>query len=225
MITFSLSPTSPSLRPSIAASVSTRVVSWNDAAESHESVASDAFVIPMSSGRPSAGLLALLDEPPVVLGELAGVDLLARAGTASRPAPTRSTRRSIWRTITSMCLSWIDTPCSRYTFCTSSTRYCWVSRTPLISRMLLRVERASCRRRSSRSPAATSSPSRIPGEVRTARDRRTRSSVPSSATTVTTRSPFSFSPSRTTPEMLGDQRRALRAYGPRTARPRAADRA
>ncbi len=39
------------------ASVSTRVVSWNDAADSHESVASDAFVIPISSGRPSAGVL------------------------------------------------------------------------------------------------------------------------------------------------------------------------
>ena len=41
----------------MAASVSTRVVSWNDAADSHESVASDALVIPMSSGRPSAGCL------------------------------------------------------------------------------------------------------------------------------------------------------------------------
>ena len=57
MITFSLRPSSPSERPSIAASVSTRVVSWNEAADSHESVASDAFVIPMSSGRPSAGRL------------------------------------------------------------------------------------------------------------------------------------------------------------------------
>ena len=88
MITFSLSPTSPSLRPSIAASVSTRVVSWNDAADSHESVASDAFVIPMSSGRPSAGA-ALLDETRLVVGELAGVGLLARRGSPSRPAPTR----------------------------------------------------------------------------------------------------------------------------------------
>ena len=34
---------------SMAASVSTRVVSWNDAADSHESVASDALVIPISS--------------------------------------------------------------------------------------------------------------------------------------------------------------------------------
>ncbi len=39
------------------ASVSTRVVSWNEAADSHESVASDALVIPISSGRPSAGVL------------------------------------------------------------------------------------------------------------------------------------------------------------------------
>ena len=57
MITFSLSPARSSKRLSIAASVSTRVVSWNDAADSHESVASDAFVIPMSSGRPCAGSL------------------------------------------------------------------------------------------------------------------------------------------------------------------------
>ena len=41
----------------MAASVSTRVVSWNDAADSHESVASDALVMPISSGRPSAGCL------------------------------------------------------------------------------------------------------------------------------------------------------------------------
>ena len=41
----------------MAASVSTRVVSWNDAADSHESVASDALVMPISSGRPSAGVL------------------------------------------------------------------------------------------------------------------------------------------------------------------------
>src|SRR5438270_1599852 len=39
------------------ASVSTRVVSWNDAAEMNESVESDAFVIPSSSGRPCAGRL------------------------------------------------------------------------------------------------------------------------------------------------------------------------
>src|SRR5581483_127586 len=57
MMMFSLSPSSRSDLPSMAASVSTRVVSWNDAADSHESVASDALVMPISSGRPSAGFL------------------------------------------------------------------------------------------------------------------------------------------------------------------------
>ena len=41
----------------MAASVSTRVVSWKEAADSHESVASEALVMPISSGRPSAGFL------------------------------------------------------------------------------------------------------------------------------------------------------------------------
>ena len=43
-------------------SVSTRVVSWNDAAEMNESVESDAFVMPSSSGRPVAG------RPPASIG-------------------------------------------------------------------------------------------------------------------------------------------------------------
>src|SRR5437667_355171 len=43
MITFSLRPFRSSILPSIAASVSTRVVSWNDAADSHESVAGHAL--------------------------------------------------------------------------------------------------------------------------------------------------------------------------------------
>ena len=57
MMTFSLRPTRGSLLPSIAAWVSTRVVSWKEAADSHDSVASDALVIPISSGRPDAGRL------------------------------------------------------------------------------------------------------------------------------------------------------------------------
>src|SRR5205823_8260744 len=47
-ITFSLRPRRSSFLPMIAASVSTRVVSWNDAAEMNESVDSDAFVMPSS---------------------------------------------------------------------------------------------------------------------------------------------------------------------------------
>ena len=57
MITFSLSPRMKSDLDCSDASVSTRVVSWKDAADSQESVASEALVIPISSGRPSAGAL------------------------------------------------------------------------------------------------------------------------------------------------------------------------
>ena len=47
-MTFSFRPRRSSFLPMIAASVSTRVVSWNEAAEMNESVDSDALVIPSS---------------------------------------------------------------------------------------------------------------------------------------------------------------------------------
>src|SRR5206468_4200435 len=47
-ITFSFKPLRSSFLPMIAASVSTRVVSWNEAADMNESVESDAFVMPSS---------------------------------------------------------------------------------------------------------------------------------------------------------------------------------
>ena len=81
MITFSLSPLSRSTLPSIAASVSTFVVSWNEAAERNDSVASDAFVMPRMIGSKvacspfsffDAGVLALEDDP---VDELAGQEL------------------------------------------------------------------------------------------------------------------------------------------------------
>ena len=56
MMTFSFRPSSGSPLAWIAASVSTRVVSWKEAADSHDSVASEALVMPMSSGRPEAGV-------------------------------------------------------------------------------------------------------------------------------------------------------------------------
>ena len=49
-MTFSLRPSSGSLLPLMAASVRTLVVSWKDAAERKDSVAREAFVIPMSTG-------------------------------------------------------------------------------------------------------------------------------------------------------------------------------
>ena len=57
MITFSFRPTSGSIFPLIAASVSTFVVSWKDAADRKESDARDALVIPSSTCFPSAGSL------------------------------------------------------------------------------------------------------------------------------------------------------------------------
>ena len=50
MMTFSFSPFSRSTLPSIAASVSTFVVSWKEAAERKDSVASEAFVMPRMIG-------------------------------------------------------------------------------------------------------------------------------------------------------------------------------
>ena len=72
MMTFSLSPSSGSYLPLIAASVRTRVVSWKLAAERNDSVASEAFVTPSSTGfavdgsLPAAFIfsLASLNAPP-----------------------------------------------------------------------------------------------------------------------------------------------------------------
>ncbi|MNI52867.1 hypothetical protein D3C73_1076730 [compost metagenome] len=49
-MTFSFRPRRLSLVPRTAASVSTRVVSWKEAAEMNDSVASDALVIPSRTG-------------------------------------------------------------------------------------------------------------------------------------------------------------------------------
>ncbi len=112
MMMFSLRPIRLSPRPSMAASVSTRVVSWNDAADSHDSVASDAFVMPISSGRPSAGRT-----PSSTMRRLVSRKTLESTRSPGRnpvaPGSCTPTRRVIWRTISSMCLSEIDTPWSR----------------------------------------------------------------------------------------------------------------
>ena len=62
--------------PEIDASVSTRVVSWNDAAEMNESVESDALVIPSSSGRPVAGRPPAGNHALVLFHEPEAIDLL-----------------------------------------------------------------------------------------------------------------------------------------------------
>ena len=50
MMTFSLRPISGSTLPLMAASVSTRVVSWKEAADMKDSVAKEALVIPSRTG-------------------------------------------------------------------------------------------------------------------------------------------------------------------------------
>src|SRR5215213_9123392 len=93
----------------VAASVSTLVVSWKEAADSHDSVASEAFVMPMSTGRAEAG------SPPSATTRRFSVSNSVRSTSAPgrnsvAPESMMVTRFSIWRMITSMCLSWIDTP-------------------------------------------------------------------------------------------------------------------
>ena len=56
MMMFSFKPSRSSFAPRIAASVSTRVVSWNEAAEMNDCVVRLAFVMPSSSGSEVAGL-------------------------------------------------------------------------------------------------------------------------------------------------------------------------
>ena len=56
--------------PQIAASVSTFVVSWKEAAEMNDSVESDAFVMPRSSGSHVDGRL-----PSSTIGAVRGLDL------------------------------------------------------------------------------------------------------------------------------------------------------
>ena len=112
MMMFSLSPNSWSDLPSMAASVSTRVVSWNEAADSQLSVASEALVIPISSGRPSAGRFPSWTSCRLT-SAYERLSTRSPGRNEASPGSATSTRRSIWRTISSMCLSWIDTPWSR----------------------------------------------------------------------------------------------------------------
>src|SRR6056297_189025 len=111
-MTFSFRPTSLSRLPCTEASVSTRVVSWKDAAEMKDRVCNDALVMPRRIGSPCAG------RPPLEIA----FSFAASNSALSTCSPFRSVVSplsrishfwSIWRTITSMCLSLIFTPCSR----------------------------------------------------------------------------------------------------------------
>ena len=110
MITFSFRPSSRSILPSIEASVSTFVVSWKDAAERNDSVASDAFVIPRISGSNVA--CSFFSFFTRAFSRSSTTRSTSWPGSSSvSPALSTRTFFSIWRTISSMCLSWISTPC------------------------------------------------------------------------------------------------------------------
>ena len=61
----------------MAASVSTRVVSWKEAADRKLSVASDALVIPSSTRLADGGLTAVFDDLVVLALELEDIDQAA----------------------------------------------------------------------------------------------------------------------------------------------------
>ena len=162
MITFSLRPISESLRAWIAASVSTRVVSWNDAADSHDSVASEALVIPISTGRPAAGTPPSSTTPRFISSNR-GRSTSSPGSRSVSPDSSTFTRLSICRMMISMCLSWMDTPCDRYTSCTSCTRCSCTSREPRMRSTScgLTAPWMSCWPTPTWSPSATSRRDRI----------------------------------------------------------------
>ena len=85
MITFSFRPMRRSRLPSRAASVSTLVVSWKEAAERNDSVASEALVIPRITGSARAGRLRLL-ALELLVDRLEGEPVLELAGQQIRGA-------------------------------------------------------------------------------------------------------------------------------------------
>ena len=96
----------------MAASVSTRVVSWKEAAEMNESVDSEALVMPSRMFSYDGGSLP----SSFILSVASRSSLRSTCSPTMKlvpPGAVTTTRRSIWRTITSMCLSLIFTPCSR----------------------------------------------------------------------------------------------------------------
>ena len=98
--------------PVIAASVSTRVVSWNEAADRKLSVVSDALVMPSSTVAAVAGSPPWLTTSAFIRPKSAA-SISSPGSSPVSPGSSIRTRRSIWRTMISTCLSLISTPCER----------------------------------------------------------------------------------------------------------------
>src|SRR3954467_11462729 len=192
MMMFSFNPSRSSLPPRIAASVSTRVVSWKEAAEMNDCVVRLAFVMPSNKGSRVDGLPPFLTARSLISLNTS-LSTFSPSRNSVSPGSTTFTFCSIWRTITPMCLSLIFTPCSRYTSCTSFSRYSCTARGPLIRRMSCGFTGPSV----SRSPARTRSPSCtrkcLPAGTSYS------CASPSSGCTQISRLPRLISPNRTTP--------------------------
>ena len=111
-MTFSFRPRRSSRLPLTLASVSTRVVSWNDAAEINDSVDSDALVMPSSTGSHCASSLSFSRNSSFSIRTLA-FSVCSPLRKTESPGSETSTLRNICRTMISICLSFIFTPCRR----------------------------------------------------------------------------------------------------------------
>ncbi len=112
MMTFSLRPMSGSILPLIDASVSTRVVSWKDAAERKLSVWSDALVMPNRIGLKVASSRPFARASSFVSSNL-NTSMVSPGSMLVSPGFSTLTLRIICLTTTSICLSLISTPCER----------------------------------------------------------------------------------------------------------------
>ena len=112
--TFSFKPRRWSRLPVTAASVSTRVVSWNDAAEMNDSVAKAALVMPFNTRSYVTSSLSSACNRSFSASTVV-YSTSSPAMKSEPPGATTLALRSICRTMVSMCLSLMVTPCSRYT--------------------------------------------------------------------------------------------------------------
>ena len=88
------------------------MVSWKDAAEMKERVWSDALVMPSRTGTPTAGFF-FSETMRSLISSISSRSTCSPVINSVSPPSVISTFCSICRTITSMCLSLINTPCNR----------------------------------------------------------------------------------------------------------------
>ena len=93
------------------ASVSTRVVSWKEAADIKEFVCKDALVIPKRTLSNKTGFFLSLDNFSLIFF-MSFKSITSPNNNSESPGSLTSTFFNICLTIVSMCLSFITTPCN-----------------------------------------------------------------------------------------------------------------